>query len=70
VIGLKVKINVSIASASWSYYPGQIVDLPDEMAKTWVKSGIAEVVDDGAEADNPSGKRAGKSGRGKGVSAG
>lgn len=33
-----------IASATWSYAPGQEVDLPTETATAWIKSGIAAAV--------------------------
>jgi hypothetical protein len=38
----KVKVLVSIASAEWSYVPGQIVEMPADQAATWVASGLAE----------------------------
>lgn len=38
---VKIKILVSIASATWSYAPGDIVDLPQNRAKAWIKSGLA-----------------------------
>lgn len=41
----KVKVLVSIASSDWSYTPGQVVELPDTQAETWIGSGLAEAVD-------------------------
>lgn len=43
---MKVKILTSIASATWSYAPGDIVDMPDKQAKTWIKSGLAAPVEE------------------------
>ena len=41
---MKVKLLVSIASDQFSYAPGQVVELDDELAKRWVKSDICQVV--------------------------
>ncbi len=41
---MKVRILTSIASATWSYAPGEIVDMPDQQAKIWIKSGLAAPV--------------------------
>lgn len=41
----KVKILVGIASANWSYAPGQIVELDEKLAKAWIAAGIAEAID-------------------------
>ena len=38
----RVRILNSIASADWSYSPGQLVELPDEQAAVWISSGLAE----------------------------
>lgn len=38
----KVKMKTSIASADWSYLPGQVVELDDEIAVAWVEAGHAE----------------------------
>ena len=43
---MKVRILTSIASATWSYGPGEIVDMPDEQATTWIKSGLAAPADE------------------------
>lgn len=40
-----VRILVSIASADWSYAPGQVVSLPAEQAATWIGSGLAAGVE-------------------------
>lgn len=44
---MKVRILTSIASATWSYAPGEIVDMPEKQAKTWIKSGLAAPVETG-----------------------
>jgi hypothetical protein len=41
----EVKILVSIASADWSYVPGQVVQMPAEQAATWIGSGLAAGVE-------------------------
>ena len=46
VIFLKVKMMKSIASSDFSHHPGKIVDIDDELAKKWVKSGIAEKIEE------------------------
>jgi hypothetical protein len=38
---VRVRVLVSIASADWAYHPGQVVDLPEPMARTWISSGLA-----------------------------
>jgi hypothetical protein len=38
----KVRMKVSIASSDWSFYPGQIVELPVEIATAWCDCGHAE----------------------------
>ena len=45
---MKVKIKVSIASADWSYAPGQEVDIDEKLAVAWFQSGIAEPVEERA----------------------
>jgi hypothetical protein len=39
---LRVKIKRSIAGIEFSYYPGQVVDIDDDLARKWQESGIAE----------------------------
>jgi hypothetical protein len=41
---MRVKMQVSIASRDWSFQPGEIVDLPDEQARTWIAVGHASRV--------------------------
>lgn len=50
----KVKMNVSIASAGWSYYPGQIVDLDDETAQAWDNCGHCTIIEAGEKDDSKS----------------
>jgi len=38
---LKVKMNVSIASADWSFAPGDEVEFDVELAEAWLESGHA-----------------------------
>lgn len=42
---MQVCILVSIASAEWSYVPGQIVEMDDDLARTWISSGLAAPAD-------------------------
>lgn len=35
----KVRMQVSIASADWSYQPGQVVELDSSLAKQWRDAG-------------------------------
>jgi len=44
---MKVRVLTSIASATWSYAPGEIANMPEEQAKTWIKSGLAAPVEVG-----------------------
>jgi hypothetical protein len=37
-------MNVSIASADFSFQPGEVIDLPDAQARTWIGSGHATQV--------------------------
>ncbi len=46
---VKVRILVSIASADWSYYPGQEVEMDEEMARNWIKGGNAAPIADAVE---------------------
>lgn len=43
---LKVKMNVSIASADWSFAPGDVIELDVELAHAWLESGHALKIDD------------------------
>lgn len=43
---MKIKLLVSIASASWSYSPGQIAEIDDEEAKRLINAGLAKKLDD------------------------
>ncbi|WP_254509883.1 hypothetical protein [Anatilimnocola floriformis] len=42
---MQIRIETSIASADWSFAPGQLIDvgthIPAEMAAAWLDSGIA-----------------------------
>lgn len=38
---MRVQILKSIASTSWSYAPGEIVELDDDRAEKWIVAGIA-----------------------------
>ena len=49
---MRVKMQVSIASSTWSYQPGQVVDIDDEKARTWIKNGHAERVAPGTPLTN------------------
>jgi hypothetical protein len=49
---LRVKFLTSIASATFSYAPGAVVDLPQHQARGWVKSGVVELAPD-AELGKP-----------------
>ena len=41
---MRVRFLTSIASASWSYAPGQEADFPDAQALAFIESGIAAPV--------------------------
>lgn len=43
---MKIRILKSIASARWSYMPGQVVDIEDSIAEAWIQSGIAIKAED------------------------
>ncbi len=47
---MQVRILVSIASAEWSYAPGQIVEMDDALARIWISSGLAELAEPSGEA--------------------
>ncbi len=38
---MKVKILVSIASTNWDYRPGEVADLPPDLARRWIEADIA-----------------------------
>lgn len=72
----KVKMKTLDAGPNGVRIPGQVVDVDAKEAQALVDGGYAEYVEkkqevgepDGAEADNGTGRRTGKSGRGKNVS--
>lgn len=41
---MKVKIKRSIAGTEFSYYPGQEIDIDEDLARKWQESGIAEPI--------------------------
>jgi len=41
---MTVKINVSIASATYSYRPNEVVELDDATATKWIANGICDAV--------------------------
>jgi hypothetical protein len=43
---MKVKVNTSIASADWSYAPGEEVEIDGKLANAWINSGIAGEVEE------------------------
>lgn len=53
---VRVRIRVGIASPTWAYAPGQVVELDDELADKWIASGIAEEVDDSSAVEEATGK--------------
>lgn len=53
---MKVKIKTSCAGVSFSYTSGQIIDVPDKIAKDLIKAGHAEGVKSNGEGDNSAGK--------------
>lgn len=48
---MQVRVLVSIASAEWSYVPGQVVEMDEAMARTWIGSGLAEPAEPSGEAE-------------------
>lgn len=42
---MKVKMLVSIASAEWSYAPGDIAEFDDDTATKFVGNGFAEFIE-------------------------
>jgi hypothetical protein len=59
---MKIKILTSCAGINFSYASGQIVDVPDKIAKDLIKAGHAEGVKSNGKGDNSAGKRTSKSG--------
>ena len=43
----KIKMQVSIASADWSYQPGQVVEIDPGLARQWIAAGHATTVSSG-----------------------
>lgn len=43
---MKIKLNTSIASATWSHAAGEIVDFDAQTAKRLIESGQAEAVEE------------------------
>ena len=41
---MKVKFLMSIASADFSFHPGQLTKIDDELAAKWQRTGICEIV--------------------------
>ncbi len=39
---MKVRFLTSIASADWSYGPGDVAELDDRLAEAWMGAGICE----------------------------
>ena len=37
-----VRVKVAMASSTWSFHPGQLVEVPTEVAKAWREAGLAE----------------------------
>jgi hypothetical protein len=56
VRGLKVVMNVSIASADWSFTPKQVVEIDDDLALAWIECGHASPSEEGGEVDEKPGK--------------
>ena len=42
---MKVRVTGSIGGIGFSYVGGEVVDVPDELGKSWIGSGAAEPVD-------------------------
>jgi hypothetical protein len=42
---MKIKVNQSVAGSTWSYQRGQVVDLPEAEAASFVRSGLASFVE-------------------------
>jgi hypothetical protein len=40
----KIRMNVSIASASWAFQPGQVVSIDADTADKWIRGGHAQPV--------------------------
>lgn len=41
-----MRIVKAIASTEWSYAPGEIVELPADLAEKWIASGVAARVEE------------------------
>lgn len=46
---MKVRMLTSMVAATWSYAPGDIVDLEPRIAKAWIEAGLAVPADRGSE---------------------
>lgn len=46
----RIKLLTGIASVTWSYSPGEVVEIEDKEAAGWVKAGIAEFIEGGKDA--------------------
>lgn len=57
---LSVIIQTSIAGHTFSYVPGQHVEMPHEIGKAWVKAGIAKLADDAEQGQGKKGKKPGR----------
>jgi hypothetical protein len=44
-IAVKVKLLVSWAGADFSKVPGDVIEMPEEMAKEWIEAKAAELVE-------------------------
>lgn len=50
---MNVKFLHSIASNDFSYRPGEVANIPEELAKKWEVSGICEIVKDPKAKEEP-----------------
>lgn len=41
---MRVQVLKSIAAFDWDYQPGQVVEMADEQARTWIGSGLVTPV--------------------------
>jgi len=39
---MRIRFRQSIASASWDFAAGDVAEVPDALAKIWLRSGVAE----------------------------
>lgn len=58
---MRIKILTCCAGPNFSFRTGDVADVGDATAKDLIRAGYAEEVPDG-KSNNPTGKRAGKSG--------